>query len=314
MPEVVTSAASAVSLLLGHARCPSTCPASSRDESPDSPACGYRVAWSINPHMRVGTGDASRATVQLEAFADVLVSLGANVHRVPYVHGAHDSVFVKDVAVVVQRADGTRGALLGRFRHRERARESFARRNHLRALGIEDVRMARAPLEGGDVVVSPDATKAVLGTGFRSAPEAAPELAAFLDAEVTPVRLVDPRLYHLDMVLSFLSDGTALVCEDAIADVDLRKLEALGLLDTRVVVPIDEALAFSANVVEVGRAVVLGSSGTRTAAALRDRGFVVVGCDLREFHLAGGSAACLVSRVHTKRSEVEELPPCSTAA
>lgn len=260
--------------------------------------------------MKVGTGDAERATLQLEAFADTLVALGANVHRVPYVHGAHDSVFVKDVALVVEH-DGARRALLGRFRHRERARESFARRNHLRALGIEDVRLARAPLEGGDVVVAPGADRAVLGTGFRSSVEAAEELASFLDADVTAVRLVDPRLYHLDMVLAFLSDGTALVCEDAIAERDLRKLEALGLLDQRIVVPIDEALSFAANVVEVGGAVVLGSSATETTRALEERGFVVVGCDLREFHLAGGSAACLVSRVHAK---AEELAPCSTAA
>ncbi len=298
------------SLLLGRARCPASCAV--RNASAGDAACGYRVAWSINPHMTVGNGDVERATHQLEAFHDTLVGLGANVHRVPYVHGAHDSVFVKDVALVVERDDGARAAMLGRFRHRERAIESEARRAHLRALGVRDIRTSPVPLEGGDVVVAPGARRAVLGTGFRSAPEAARPLATFLEADVSVVRLVDARLYHLDMVLAFLSDGTALVCEDAIAERDLRRLEEAGLLRRRVRVPIEEALAFAANVVEVGDAVVLGSGGTRTAQALRDLGRVVVGCDLREFHLAGGSAACLVSKVHEQ--EAEELAPCSTAA
>src|SRR5689334_21168372 len=62
--------------------------------------CAYRVAWSINPHMRVGAADPRRARAQHRALRDALVREGARLVDLPFVHGAYDSVFAKDNAVL----------------------------------------------------------------------------------------------------------------------------------------------------------------------------------------------------------------------
>ncbi|MEI4878475.1 hypothetical protein, partial [Klebsiella pneumoniae] len=72
--------------------------------------CRYQVAWQINPHMEVGAVDFSRAHAQHEAYKATLARLGAEVVELPFVHGAFDSVFAKDPALLVERR-GVRRAL-----------------------------------------------------------------------------------------------------------------------------------------------------------------------------------------------------------
>lgn len=256
-----------------------------------SAACTYRVAWAINPHMRVGSVQFERAQLQHLAFVNLLERLGADVSKLPFVHGAHDSVFAKDNAVIVDDC-----ALLARPRHRERTAEQAARARALEAAGIAVVAAACAPLEGGDVVVLPDVHGALLGEGFRSAKEAAADLERFLDAPVVAVELVDARLYHLDMVVSVLSDGTAIVCEDALAPRSRERLRrAVGEV---ISVSVEDALTFGINMIQLGQDIVLGGPCPAITRALEDRGYRVHVPELEQFQRAGGSAACLVARRH----------------
>ena len=260
-------------------------------------ACAYQVAWSINPHMRVGSVDLSRACAQQGVLRHVLGELGARLVEVPFVHGAFDSVFAKDNAVLTSTRTRRR-ALLGTPLHAERQREQRARARALQQLGFEVVGPTPLPLEGGDVVMLPHGHGALLGHGFRSSRRVARTLESFLGAEVLPLELVDPHLYHLDTALAVLGDGTALVCEEAFRPTSLALLRDHPAIHRWLRVPRGEALRFGCNLVEVGNAVVINRAARWTHAALELLGHQPVGIELDQFHRAGGSAACLVAQVH----------------
>ena len=301
--------------IVSHPRCLGTCGAGDDD-------CGFRVAWTINPHMRVGAADTRHAARQHGHFVDQLRRAGAEITKVPFVHGAFDCVFSKDNAVVVERKSGNVEALLARPRFAERQREQEARAFALEAMRVRVHDAPSAPLEGGDIVVMPGARGAFLGHGFRTGRRAADALERFLGHEVTCLELCDERLYHLDMALSVLDDGTALACREALTPRARRMLQWHPAISDVIWVPFEEALAFGVNLVQVGKTIVWGADAPRTTEALEARGYHVVRVELGEFHLAGGSAACLVSRVHRAADEVRrvqgsddlEVAPPSVAA
>lgn len=255
-------------------------------------ACAYQVHWAINPHMRLGSVDYSQARAQHRALVDVLRGLGERVEVLPFVCGAFDSVFIKDNAVLFDDR-----ALLGAPLHGQRRVEQHARACELGRRGYR-VEHALHALEGGDVVILPT-RGALLGVGPRSSPASARALASFLDADVHVLPLRDPRLYHLDTALTILADGTALVCREAFDAPALARLSALrarGILRALHAVPYPEACAFSLNVVEVGSAIVTGTTqAPATRAVLRSLRRRVIEVPLDQFHRAGGSAACLVA-------------------
>lgn len=283
-------------VLVSAPRCNGSC-----EKRGESDECSYRVAWRINPNMNVGAASPERAVVQHDTFVSQLRNLGANVKPVAFVHGAYDSVFVKDSAVVVRRRGGLH-ALLTQPRYRERNMEQSARRQALAAMGATVHAPPATPLEGGDVVVragrsGTGVTGAFLGTGFRSVAESAPALERFFGARVATLELRDPRLYHLDMALAVVAEDLVLVCEEALSPRSMARLRSMFHADALVRVSLEDALRFAVNVVALGREVVVGSDVPRVRHALRARGYRTHVVDLDQFHHAGGSAACLIARV-----------------
>jgi N-dimethylarginine dimethylaminohydrolase len=222
---------------------------------------------------------------------------------VPFVHGAYDSVFVKDNALLVRR-DGQDLALLARPRFAERGMEQPARRRALGHHGFRVLDHVRAPFEGGDLVLLPHGQGALLGTGFRSDERAACDIAAFLHTEVNTLELRDPHLYHLDTALTALRDGTIAFCPEAFTAASLRWIERRFAPGALLRTPYADACGFALNTIEVGRHVILGGASVSLEARLRERGWVVHVPDLGQFRRAGGSAACLVVRVHDHRGSV----------
>jgi N-dimethylarginine dimethylaminohydrolase len=189
---------------------------------------------------------------------------------------------------------------MARFRHGVRVPESTDRAAFLAARGAEVVH-AESYLEGGDVTVTNDCV--YLGYGFRSERRSAELLGAHFERTVVALRLVDPRLYHLDMALTVLPDGTALVCREALAAESLRALERSPGVREVVGVSVEDALSMCLNVVPVGDTLVGGNVSRRVSAIIAARGFRQDLVPLDQFHRAGGGAACLVSAVHAPRDE-----------
>jgi N-dimethylarginine dimethylaminohydrolase len=270
--------------------------------------CAYQVAWTINPHMKVGAVDWRRARSQHRLFRRALRAAGAQLVELPFVHGAYDCVFAKDNAVLLEK-HGQRRALLASPVHPQRQQEQQARARVLDRLGFDIFSPPHVPFEGGDLAVLPGVRGALLGHGLRSSRRAAVMLEIFLDAPVTPLELKDPHLYHLDTALHVLSDGTALVCPEAFTPAALRTLERTEGIRQVLYVPREEALGFGLNLVEVGTTVFVGARTPWVQTLLRAQGLFPVELPLNQFHLAGGSAACLVSQLHPAHPAVGDARP-----
>lgn len=264
--------------------------------------------------MRVGSVQSRHAAWQHGVLVHALRDEGAFVHAVPFVHGAFDSVYSKDNAILAERVAGRPQAFLAYPRYQQRRAEQHARAEALAALGIRVAARATEPLEGGDVVLLPGLTGAFVGQGFRSSPRGARELERFLERPVTTLQLCDERLYHLDMALSILDDGTALVCREAMTTEAFRRIERHAQIRDIVVIAPSEALAFAANLVQVGSTIIWAADAPRTSRELERRGYVMRKVALDQFHRGGGSAACLVSRVHLPASAIEPLTSSMTPA
>jgi N-dimethylarginine dimethylaminohydrolase len=260
--------------------------------------CRYQVAWSINPHMSIGSVDFAQAAAEHASFISTLGSTGALLLQLPFIHGAYDSVFVKDPALLLS-SRGKYRALLARFRHIERRQERSARARYYARQGYEIVSDDHGPhWEGGDVVMLPSREGLFLGHGFRSDYSATAWLERHAGVPVWPLELNDPHLYHLDMVLAILPDGTALVCPSALTAKSLRVLEQVRGLRRLIAVSRESALRFALNLVAIDDTIVLGSHDRHIEVLLNSLGYRCVVVPLRQFHLAGGSAACLVATVH----------------
>jgi N-dimethylarginine dimethylaminohydrolase len=252
--------------------------------------------------MSVGSVDFAQAAAEHAAFVAALDATGACVLRLPFVHGAFDSVFVKDPALLLARR-GRKRALLARFHHAERRQERAARGNHYERHGYEIIDDNGPRWEGGDVVMTPSGDGMFFGHGFRSQYGAAAWLECHAGVPVWPLELTDPHLYHLDMVLSILPNGIALACPSALSRQSLRMLESVRCLRKVIMVSRESALRFALNLVAVGDTIVLGSPDRQIEALVEALGYRCVVVPLRQFHLAGGSAACLVTTVHRNLAE-----------
>jgi N-dimethylarginine dimethylaminohydrolase len=267
----------------------------------DHPAdehCRYKVAWSINPHMAIGGVDFAQALVEHAALVAALEAAGAKVSTLPFVHGAFDSVFIKDPALLLARRN-RRCALLARFHHAERRQERSARARYYERLGYEIVSDDVGPRwEGGDAVMLPSGDALFYGHGYRSDYAAAAWLERHAEVPVYPLELRDPHLYHLDTALAFLPNGIVLVCPTALTRQSLRMLEHVRGVRRLIMVSRESAVRFSLNLVAVGNTIVLGAHDHHIEALVEAVGYRCCVVPLRQFHLAGGSAACLVAAVH----------------
>ena len=267
-----------------------------------SDVCRYQVTYSINPHMVIGAVDFEIASQQHAELMALLVGSGVSIQHLPFVHGAHDSVFVKDPALLLTRR-GYKRALLARLRYPERQRESAERASVLAQQGYEVVSGCESDWEGGDVIMLPSCEGMFLGYGMRSRREAATWLERHAEIEVMPIELRDPHLYHLDTALAILPCGTALVCPDALTRQALRVVEHAPGISRVIYVTREIAVGFGLNLVMLGETIVVGAYQPALEARFASLGYRCRVGPLGQFHLAGGSAACLVAPVYRCHEE-----------
>jgi N-dimethylarginine dimethylaminohydrolase len=167
------------------------------------PPTYFAVRYRINPWMRPDRPVyVDRARRQWEELRQWLVTLEHEVLTVPPQPELPDMVFVANGGIVV----GDR-ALIPRFRHVERAGESVHFARALRGLGLCEVHQASYvnEREGDFLLVG---ARILGGSGFRSDPRAAKEVADYFGLPVVSLRLLDSRLYHLDTALARLDADT----------------------------------------------------------------------------------------------------------
>ncbi len=102
-----------------------------------------------------------------------------------------------------------------------------------------------------------------------------------------------------------MSEGQCLVfaCEEAFTPQSWSELSRIPRVDRVVKVSRAEAMDFALNWVEVNDTIIFSGVAPQTVATLEGLGKTVISQTLDEFKKAGGSAACLVARVHDFRGQ-----------
>jgi len=265
----------------------------------------FEVAYAINPWMHPDEWAARRDELTGRScdgwslLRNTLEKVGAAIELVPPVPGLPDMVFTANAAVIM---DGK--ALVATFRHPERQGETPHFRRAFAALAARGLltEVADMPagitLEGaGDCVHDVTRGTFFLGYGFRSDRAAAPVVADFTGEHVEPIELVDPRFYHMDTCLAPLSGGEVLYVPCAFSEAGRGRIAEIVGRDRLFAVPDVDAEKLGANLVNIGRDIVLAEASDRFKALVGELGYAVHETPIRSFGLSGGSAFCLTLRL-----------------
>ncbi len=255
----------------------------------------YGVDYVINPWMEGQCGKTDRALAQkqwgdlrdkLSAHADILV--------VPAQPGLPDMVFTANAALVL---DGK--AVVSRFRNKERQGEEPHFLSWFKAYGFEcaDWPQHIACEGAGDALWDRSLPLLWIGSGFRSDDAAPPELEKFFGRRVQPMKLVDPRFYHLDTCMCPLEGGWLMYFPGAFAPESRAIIDSLVPKDRQIAVEEEDAAQFSCNAVELEGRVFMNAASQTLQDKLRAAGFEPILSPLGEFFKAGGTAKCLTLKL-----------------
>jgi len=254
----------------------------------------FTVSYEINPWMNrtisVSNQESWKQWNQLRA---TLEKCGAEVHLVEPAEGQPDMVFTANAGTFYQNK-----VYLSRFRHTERQGEQhhfekWFRKNGFEVHGAEkDVKDEEHSYEGaGDSLMA--GHKFFGAYGFRTDEKVYSKLLKKLDLEknpFVPVKLVDPRFYHLDTCFCPITPELAIWFPDAFCPESQKKMEKEIEL---IAAPEPEALGFACNSVVIGKNIVMPERCPETAKKLEKRGFKVHHVEMSEFLKSGGACKCL---------------------
>jgi N-dimethylarginine dimethylaminohydrolase len=253
------------------------------------PPSHFGVRYEINPWMSVRrSADQERAEREWLRLRDTFVALGAQVELETPGPGLPDQVFTANAGFAL----GDR-AVAATFLHSERQGEEALHEAWFAGHGYETARCSW-PLEGaGDLC----GAGAVLlgGYGVRSDLRAHREAAAWLGVDVIPVEMVDPWLYHLDLIIAPLEGPSALVAPSGLRAAARRTVA--DLFPDTIELTAEETTDFAANCMVLDRAVVMHRCSRRLERELRARGLEPVESPVGEFLKAGGGVRCMALRL-----------------
>jgi dimethylargininase len=241
---------------------------------------GESFARALSAQVPRPAIDVVRARRQHAEFCAALRAAGVDLVELPPDEAFPDACFVQDCAVIWRGS-----AIMARFGADSRQGEQAAVRLALETpltLRISEIE-APGTLEGGDVLVL--GSRLVVGLSARTNRAGLSQMRDRLEMQGATVEgLAVPEGLHLLSGITLLGHGTALAT-NMVAD-----LPAFAGLEV-IRVPAEEA--YAANVLGLGRAVIVPAGFPRTARLIRERGFEILPVDLSEFAKADGGATCL---------------------
>ncbi|PIQ96205.1 MAG: hypothetical protein COV67_10835 [Nitrospinae bacterium CG11_big_fil_rev_8_21_14_0_20_56_8] len=269
----------------------------------------FGVNYSINPWMKdqIGKVDPAAGRRQWNAFHKTL-SERAEVYLMEPRPHVPDLVFTANAGLLY----GNR-FVPSRFRFRERKPEEpfFRQWFHLRGYDIADIGNDFCFEGAGDALLQPGQPKLWLGYGFRTDLKAGEFLSSTLQVRVIPLRLADPRFYHLDTCFCPLLDGKVLYYPGAFDPPSLRRIEANTRPGQRIPVNEADAMQFACNLTLVDRTLIMNSASPGLRDRLKREGYTVCVRPVSEFLKAGGANKCLTLALESRSSRA---PGLKTAA
>lgn len=221
--------------------------------------------------------DIARAISQHHAYQEVLTALGCDVHLLAAQPGLPDSVFVEDVAVVLDEvAVITRPGAPSRRGECESVADILRRHRPLRAIA------APGTLDGGDVLCI--GRNIYVGESARSNAAGIAQLAQILSAfGYTLTGVPTHGCLHLKSAVTALDDKTVLLQP---AWVERARFGPYRIIE------VDRSEPHAANVLRIGNALVQPAGFPRTRQRLLDAGFDVTAVDVSELQKAEGAVTC----------------------
>lgn len=240
------------------------------------------------PPTQLATADPDRAGAEWERLRSVLEALGATVELERPRPGLTCQAFAGAAGYAL--ADR---AVAATFRQAARRAEEEAHEAWFADHGYA-VHRCEWPLEGAaDLCGAGHGLLAGYGPG--SDRRALEEAAAWLGVDVVPVRMAEPALPRLDLVVAPLDDRAALVAPRGLTREGARAVAA-HFPDVIELRP-DEARGLGANCLVVGRTVVLHRCTRRLRRELAARGLEALECPVDELVRAGGGPRRLALRL-----------------
>jgi dimethylargininase len=221
--------------------------------------------------------DIALARTQHHDYLRALESAGCRVTVLPEEAELPDSVFVEDVAVVLDEM-----AVLTRPGAPSRRPEVASVADLLRHYRPLEAIEAPATLDGGDVLRI--GRTLYVGQSARSNPGGIAQLRKLLAAHGYMVQGVAMRhCLHLKSAVTALSDDSVLLQP---AWVDRERFADFRIIE------VDPGEAHAANVLRIGDALIMPASFPRTRQRLLDAGFKVIAVDVSELQKAEGAVTC----------------------
>jgi N-dimethylarginine dimethylaminohydrolase len=255
----------------------------------------FRVDYQINPFMDLlRQPRPKRAMAQWESLAAAIEAAGGRVETMPQRVDSPDMVYAMNLGLAVVDPTGAR-VVMSHMRYPERRAEALSAEawfaDHGFALSYIGRDGVGPHFEAGDAL--PFRGDLLVGYWPRTDQLALKHLAAELDVRVRGVRIAHPGMYHLDLAFCPLDDDTALVCPSALDAASARHL--LDAVPEPIVLTEEQATAFAANAIVVGRTVIAPSCPAPVRRRLERVGFEVEVVAMDEFHKGGGSIRCLTN-------------------
>jgi dimethylargininase len=221
--------------------------------------------------------DVARASAQHRDYQRALETLGCRLLTLPAEPGLPDSVFVEDVAIVLDEV-----AVLTRpgaaSRRAEVASVAEMLRRYRPVLAVE----APGTLDGGDVLHV--GRTLYVGESARSNTAGIAQLRELLTGHGYTVQGVPTRgCLHLKSAVTQLDDHTLLLQPEW---VDRQRFADFRVIE------VDPAEPHAANVLRIGDALVMPASFPRTRQRLLDAGFDMTAVDVSELQKAEGAVTC----------------------
>lgn len=257
----------------------------------------FGVEYVINPWMKDQVHAVNRQVARQQwTTLQAKLAERAEVALMNAVDGLPDLVFTANAALVHRGV-----AVLSSFRCPERQPEAEYYAAWLRGAGFNIHNLpSNALFEGaGDALFHRGGKPLLwLGHGFRSSLDALPHLRKVTGVEVRPLRLCDPRFYHLDTCFCPLEDGHLMYYPGAFDAEGNASITEVVPSDRLLALNEDEAVLFTCNTVNIGSSVIVNAASDRCKEWLHQRGFEVTEVATGEFIKAGGSAKCLSLRLN----------------
>lgn len=256
-----------------------------------SPGAAYDLKYSINPWMKPDreTIDRNKAIDQWTELINTVIRLGAFTEVVSIPHP--DGVFSANAGLVYGKK-----FVVSSFKHEERQGEERHWTSWAKGLQLSQTfkshfdvihRINSEPFEGAGDALFVDKLL-VCGWGFRTSHKATQILEDMLDVEVLPLRLTNPKFYHLDTCFCPLGDNLVMYYPDAFDKPELIK-ERFDTIEVKQA----DAPQFACNAIVLGKDVVLPKNCAHTESLLENKGFTCYPVMVSEYIKTGGACKCL---------------------